>query len=81
MARNISVGDIGGRIREARKQQGVTQQQLADLSNVSCRFISDLEAGKPTVEAGLMLKVLETVGLDVLIAERNIKRSTFYERS
>ena len=35
---------------QSRKIQNFTQVQLAQLSNVGTRFLSDLENGKPTCE-------------------------------
>lgn len=51
--------DIGQLIRTLRKQQNLTQQQLAQLSNVGTRFLSDIENGKQTCEIGH--KILEIV--------------------
>ena len=45
-----SVQDIGKLVKETRKKQNFTQVQLAQLSNVGMRFLSDLENGKPTCE-------------------------------
>lgn len=39
------LGEIGKRIQNRRKQQGYTQEQLADLMNVSIQMISNLERG------------------------------------
>ena len=58
---------MGKRIRELRRAQGVTQAQLAGLSNTGVRFISDLENGKETCQTGKMLHVLATLGVDIVI--------------
>ena len=58
---------MGKRIRDLRRAQGVTQAQLAGLSNTGVRFISDLENGKETCQLGKILHVLATLGVDVLI--------------
>ena len=44
----LSCEAIGSKVRELRKAQGVTQAQLAGLSNTGVRFIGDLESGKST---------------------------------
>jgi HTH-type transcriptional regulator/antitoxin HipB len=41
------------------------QRDLADLAGVSCRFLSDLENGKASVELGKTLLVLSALGLDL----------------
>ena len=52
-----SAQDIGKLAKEARKKQNFTQVQLAQLSNVGTRFLSDLENGKPTCEIDKVIKV------------------------
>ena len=58
---------LGRKVRELRREQKVTQAQLAGLANTGIRFISDLENGKETCQIGKMLRVLETLGVDMLI--------------
>jgi transcriptional regulator with XRE-family HTH domain len=41
----------------------MTQSRLAKTAGVSRRWLSDLESGKPTAEVGLVLKVLNALGL------------------
>ena len=43
---------------QSRKIQNFTQVQLAQVSNVETRFLSDLENGKPTCEIDKVIKVL-----------------------
>ena len=45
----LNCEDIGNKVREIRKAQGITQAQLAGLSNTGVRFIGDLESGKQPV--------------------------------
>jgi y4mF family transcriptional regulator len=63
-----SAKDIGAAIRAERKAKGLTQQQFADLAGVGRRFLSELEAGKPTCEIGRVLKVAAAAGLHLMIA-------------
>ena len=58
---------LGRRIRELRRAQKITQAQLAGLANTGIRFIGDLENGKETCHIGKVLRVLETLGVDMLI--------------
>lgn len=62
--------DMGTVIRAERKRQGLTQTELANLCGVSLSFISNLESGKATTELEKALKVLSTLGLDVLVSRR-----------
>lgn len=62
--------EIGRFVRSRRRAQGLKQAELAALSNVGTRFLSDLENGKGTVEVGLTLRVLATLGFECDIRER-----------
>lgn len=59
----LSPADIGKVVRQVRKEQKVTQVQLAQLTNVGYRFVLDFEAGKETLQLGKAMKVLETLGI------------------
>ena len=70
MAPVYSSKDMGAVIRAERKRQGLTQTELANLCGVSLSFISNLENGKTTTELEKTLKVLSTLGLDVIVSKR-----------
>ena len=59
--------ELGTAIRNARRQQGLRQDQLAAAANVGVRFIVDLEAGKPTVQIGKAFAVLKSLGLELAL--------------
>jgi len=63
----LTPSDLGTLVRRVRKGQGLRQDQLAGVAGVGLRFIVDLEAGKPTIQLGKVLKVLETLGCAVTI--------------
>ena len=65
-----SIADLGAQVRRSRKAQGLTQTELADACGVSLSFVSNLEKGKETTEAGKMLRVINTLGIDVLLKPR-----------
>ena len=56
---------LGEFIARERKRQGVSQLELSQAADTGRRFVVDLEAGKETIHAGKMLKVLETLGVRV----------------
>lgn len=64
-----SIKDIGNLVKETRVKQQLTQVQLAQLSNVGTRFLSDLENGKPTCEIEKTLKVLSNLGIKLAVEE------------
>lgn len=69
-----STKDLGLLIRNERKAQGYTQTELAELANTSLSFLSNLENGKDSSEIGKALRIVATLGID-LIAERRDNRA------
>ena len=57
--------DLGRVVREARKTQKLSQDDLAGMADTGRRFIVDLEKGKETVQFGKVLRVLATLGVSV----------------
>ena len=55
--------EFGQAIRRVRKDQGLTQQELALTANTAPRFISDLENGKATCQIGKALHLAKCLGL------------------
>ena len=56
---------FGSAIRQTRKSQGLTQQELALTANTAPRFISDLENGKPTCQIGKALHVAQCLSINL----------------
>jgi HTH-type transcriptional regulator / antitoxin HipB len=54
---------FGKVIKTYRKAQGLTQEKVANYSNVGTRFIVDLENGKPTCELNKALHVAQMLGI------------------
>ena len=59
----MTAKELGETIRNTRKEQGLTQPQLAMACGTGVRFIVDLEAGKETCQLGKALNVIQTLGL------------------
>jgi predicted transcriptional regulator len=57
--------DLGGYLRDQRRQAGLSQTELCERALVSRRWLSNLEAGKPTAEVGLVLRVVAALDLTV----------------
>ena len=64
---NKALGQI---IRKERKDQGLTQEELAALAGVGVRFVRELEHGKETCRIGLTLQVLRSLGLSLAVSGR-----------
>jgi len=56
---------LGEMIKQARKEQGLTQEQLAATTGVGVRFIRELEQGKESCHIGKALKVVAMLGIDI----------------
>lgn len=69
--KTYTVRDIGAIIRNRRKELGLSQKQLAEACGRGTRFISDVENGKATVEAGKLLELLAILGFDILVERRS----------
>ncbi len=54
---------LGSAVRTRRRELGLRQVELADLADVSERFVHTVEAGKPTVQLDKVLAVLAAIGL------------------
>lgn len=59
--------EIGAAIRRARKEAGLTQQQLGELSGVSDRTLRDIESGAGSPALRSVLTVLTVLGLHVTV--------------
>lgn len=59
----FNTADLGQLIKNARRQQGLTQNDLAGMAGTNRRFISELEKGKETAEIGKAIHVLSVLGL------------------
>jgi len=57
--------DLGRIVRNVRKLQKLSQDDLAGMAGTGRRFIVDLEKGKQTVQFGKVLRVLRTLGVSV----------------
>jgi HTH-type transcriptional regulator / antitoxin HipB len=55
--------DLGLIVRDARKAQGLSQDDLAGITGTGRRFIGDLEGGKPTAQLSKVLHVLSALGV------------------
>ena len=68
MKKQVTVAEVGARVREIRKAQGVSQETLAGTGQ---RYISELERGKTTVRLNEMLKVVNALGAGLYILSQD----------
>lgn len=54
-------------LKKRRKEVGISQQKLAELSEVSVRKISDIETAAADTSVGTLSKILQVLGLEMHI--------------
>ncbi len=60
--------DLGAAIRDHRRRQRLSQQNLAAKIGVSRQWVAAIEKGKGRAAIGLILRALEALGLAVSLA-------------
>lgn len=58
-----TVTQVGDIVRRSRRRCGLTQADLALDAGTGRRFVSDVEAGKPTVEFESLMKLCKSLGV------------------
>lgn len=67
----MSIGnakEVGGQIRRARLDAGITQSALARRCGMTQSWLSELENGKPRAELDLTLRILRELGFSLSTA-------------
>ncbi|WP_159613286.1 helix-turn-helix transcriptional regulator [Glutamicibacter sp. JC586] len=64
-----SAKELGAELQRARKLNGLTQEQLAELAGISERTLRSIErgGGNPSIEA--VLSVVNVLGLRLVVAK------------
>lgn len=57
--------DFGKRVRELRKEKGLTQESVAKLSGFQRPYLSDVERGRRNISAKNMSRLAATLGADL----------------
>jgi HTH-type transcriptional regulator/antitoxin HipB len=63
-----SIRDLAAVVRGRRIDVGLSQANLASRAGVSRKWVYELEAGKATAEFGLILRILDALGLALDVA-------------
>ncbi len=64
---------LGILLRQARKMQGISQEDLSALAGIGPRLIGEIERGKATAEIGKVLQLLASLGLEVIVQPRTTR--------
>lgn len=65
-----STQEIGKILRDVRKAANIKQSTIAGLANWGGRFIGDVENGKATVQAQMLLDLIGWLGLEIVIRKK-----------
>jgi len=65
------VQSLGSQIRLRRRELKLTQQELADLAEVSSHFVLDVEKGKESIRLDKLTKVIKVLGLNLELKLRS----------
>ena len=69
---NNKIEKLGRIIKQARKEQCLTQEQLAATTGVGVRFIRELEQGKESCHIGKALMAVSMLGIDIIIGGESL---------
>ncbi len=72
-ARIGSIREFAATARGRRQSLGLSQAELAVRARVSRQWIGEFEAGKPTAELALVLRLLDALELRLEVAEGDAK--------
>lgn len=56
-------GQIGAKIREARKKQGLSQERLAEMADISPAFVGHIERGTRIMSLETFIKICRSLDL------------------
>ena len=65
-----SINSIRSRVLTRRHELGLTQTELAKKAGVSRKWISTFEKGSSRAELELVIRLIDTLGLDLVIVDR-----------
>ena len=60
--------ELGRKISELRKQQGLTQEELVEKCNINVRTIQRIEAGEVTPRSYTVKAILDALGVDLSVS-------------
>lgn len=66
-----SIRDLTAAARGRRQRLGLSQEDVASRARVSRQWVSEFEAGKPTAELQLVIRLLDALGLCLSLDDRD----------
>lgn len=65
---------LGNRIREARKQKGWTQEDLAHQSDIDRSYIGGVERGERNITFSVLCRIAQALGCDVAFLTKELPK-------
>lgn len=56
---------IGARIKEIRTKKGITQEQLSERMEINPKYLSSIERGKENPTLNTLIRLSESLGVDL----------------
>lgn len=63
----MEVAQLGAALRARRRDLNLTQNETADLADISTRVLSDLENGRETVRLDILTAVAAALGMSLTL--------------
>jgi y4mF family transcriptional regulator len=69
----VNPEQLGAMLRQVRKRQGITQEDLSAIAGIGPRLIGEIERGKLTAEIGKVFHLLASLGLEIVVQPRTTR--------
>jgi ribosome-binding protein aMBF1 (putative translation factor) len=70
-----STADLGRALQLSRKRQGLSQEELALLTDLRRSYLSEMERGVTTERFDRLFTLLDALGLELIVRRRNVRRA------
>lgn len=72
---DLNLIELGHRIREKRKELGLTQESLADIAEIDRSYIGGVERGERNLTFKVLCQIANAMGCDVAAITANLPGS------
>lgn len=69
-----TIDDLSRALREARKRQGLSQEDTSLATGINRTYLSGLESGHETAILKRLLQLIESLGLELVVRPRDFRR-------
>lgn len=69
-----TVADLSRALKEVRKTQALSQEDLSLATGINRTYLSGLESGRETAHIKRLLHLIDSLGLEMVIRPRDFRR-------